>query len=297
MSSPLSTALANDKPFIPRRVYRNFEGTVKVALVPNSLVTYLDKNNYGAFAFKDESIEEYKNFYLNKLKFVLNKFNDVNFVVFGEYAFPYCSDENRNNEFKDKLARLSEEHKVYIVAGSYQDYLNTNFSVSLIFSPWRKEPFKINKWIKATNAGETISTPDEKECKFIYSEFGYFTSLVCIDISDENFIRKIGKFVNNDDRNKTLDLLLNPSYDKSKKIIDKSRVCSYKTLMICVHVNELTLGDSKVFLVGDLVSDYETIKFSNNDPIYIYTLRMGDLHERRRRKGVGKKMDALDDDV
>ncbi len=79
MSSPLSTALANDKPFIPRRVYRNFEGTVKVALVPNSLVTYLDKNNYGAFAFKDESIEEYKNFYLNKLKDDIVKENYRNF--------------------------------------------------------------------------------------------------------------------------------------------------------------------------------------------------------------------------
>lgn len=286
-----------DKPFFPRRVFRNFEGVVKVALVPNSLGPYLDYNDRNAFAFKDEFIENYREFYLDKLKFALTKVKAVNFVIFGEYAFPYCSDESRNNEFKDKLARLSEEHSVYIVAGSYQDYLNTNFSVSLIFSPWRKEPFKINKWIKATNEGETISTPDEKECKFIYSEFGYFTSLACIDIFEMNFIIKIGYFVNNDDRNKTIDLILNPSYDKSGKVINRSQRCSYLTSSFCVHVNELNVGDSKIFLVGDLVSDYEIIKFTNNDPIYIYTLRMGDLHERRRRKGVGKKTDALDDDV
>lgn len=295
-SPPLATALAKDKPLFPRRVYRNFEGAVKVALVPNSLVSYLDKNVYDAFAFKNESIDDYKKFYLNKLKFVLNEINDVNFIVFGEYSFPYCSNENRNNEFKDKLARLSEEYSVYIVAGSYQDYLDTNFSVSLIFSPWRKEPFEINKWIQATNAKETISTPDEIECKFIYSEFGYFTSLTCIDIADENFIRKIGEFNNNDDKKKTLDLLLNPSYDESGKIIEKSRVCSYKTLLTCVHVNELNSGKSKVFLMADEITDFETYYF-NEEPIFIYNLCMGDLHERRRIKGVGKKTESLDDDV
>jgi hypothetical protein len=222
-------------PIEPDIVINPNSGKVNVAIITTSLSTYLiqksyprtssDRTKINKFLINPQIVSSYKELYIEKLKYILKK-HQVDFVAYGEYAFPFEGNRKKNDSFFNKLYKISRKYGVCILAGSYQDIKESNYNITLLFVPWKKDPFKFIKWLSAKNDGETTDTPNRRKLQVVQSPFGYFTSLACIDIADENFIKKV-IFLNTYKEAISFNIFFNPSRDSSgeseKRVISMIR--------------------------------------------------------------------------
>jgi predicted amidohydrolase len=215
--------------------------------------------------------------------------NEAKIIILSEYSYPIFEDKTLRNE----LSEISARKKVCIIAGTFADTRSKKppYNTSLLFTPWRVDPYPQYKTLPGKIAGhtESIKTNSPGEIYLFFTRFGTFAITICLDMADLNTMNNIIVWQNTHYFDQTIDMVFVPAYtDKENQFADQRLNLSKYANNCIFYVCDSSLLAHEKIDVSCLGTNLTTTCNTFSGPVHIFTFDLAkrrnsqrDLHYRR----------------
>lgn len=209
----------------------------------------------------------------------------ANIICCSEMSFPFSKNKGQNTKVSKQLQKISKEKGVYIIAGTYHDFLLSSCNCCPIFSPHQEKHEIQYKLIPSRTQERHVRSASNMKVLSYQTEFGKFCVSICYDAysSDVKDLYKYSykrpTFINHD-------FIFVPSYNDDvaggikhcKNIRDESKT-------VVFFVNDLSHRVEPVICLSEGGEAKAELRdgLSNLYKIYTYSLNLEEL-----RKSVDK---------